>query len=308
MPEPLCFVERNEMIIAGSGMAGLLAANMLHRRAPVVVEVQSELPHNHSAVLRFRSPDVGNILGIPFRKVSMIKTALPWRNPIADALAYSMKNTGTMRSDRSIIAGMTAAERYIAPGDLIIRMSAPADIRFGTACDFKGEGPFISTIPMPALMKALDYPDQPEFHWRPAMNVKATITNCDAYISLLVPDPALPFSRISITGDELIIEVPGTGAVDEYTILRQAVDLLGIPPISVCGVHVHQSRYAKLLPIDEDQRRDFMFWATDQHSIFSLGRFACWRPGLLLDDLVQDIRKIDGWLDRKSRYDAARTR
>ncbi len=35
-----------------------------------------------------------------------------------------------------------------------------------------------------------------------------------------------------------------------------------------------------------------MMWATDNFNIYSLGRFATWRPGLLLDDLVNDIRVI----------------
>ena len=64
----------------------------------------------------------------------------------------------------------------------------------------------------------------------------------------------------------------------------------------------------ELSRIDEELRKDFIYWATDKHNIFSLGRFATWRPGLLLDDLVKDIRLIDKWIDRGDRYALARVR
>ncbi len=48
----------------------------------------------------------------------------------------------------------------------------------------------------------------------------------------------------------------------------------------------------KILPIDEDVRKRFIMWASDKHQVYSLGRFATWRPGLLLDDVVNDVRVI----------------
>ena len=53
-----------------------------------------------------------------------------------------------------------------------------------------------------------------------------------------------------------------------------------------------EQKYAKILPIDNRERKRFIAWATDTHNIYSLGRFATWRPGLLLDDLVHDVRVI----------------
>jgi len=294
------------MIIAGAGMAGLLAANMLGPLKPLVLETQDSLPNNHSAVLRFRTSVVGDTLGIPFKRVSMIKDSAPWRNPVADALAYSHKNTGLRRSDRSITAGLVAQDRYIAPSDLLARMAERATIQYSTPCDF-ASGPIISTIPMPALMRALNYPDQPTFSCRPATNIKAGVPDCDAYVSLMVPDPKKPFSRISLTGDELVIECPGIEEMDGWTaieIAEEAASLLGLSQLK--DISWQNSTYAKILPIDDHQRREFMHWATDKHNVFSLGRFATWRPGLLLDDLVQDIRMIAGWLN--NRYNIRRSR
>lgn len=301
------------LIIVGAGLAGLLAGNMLARRNPMVIEAQQRLPNNHSAVLRFRSSVVGDTLGIPFKKVSMIKTALKWSNPVADALNYSAKNTGFYRSDRSISAGeLITDDRFIAPPYLIHMMAHPLDIKFGETCDFRDEdAQFISTIPMPTLMKLLDYPGREaiNFRWQPGVNYRAKVRDCDAYASLLVPHPSINISRISLTGDELIAEAPGLSAPeDAESEILMAANLLGIATDAVYDIHARQSDYAKILPIPEDERRDFLYWATDRFNIFSLGRFATWRPGLLMDDLVKDLRLIDGWLDRKNRYAAARHR
>ena len=304
------------MDIVGAGMAGLLAGNMLKHRDPVLHEIQPSLPNNHSAVLRFRSSQVGDVLGIPFRKVKLIKTYVPWHNPIADALAYSYKNSHEYHSDRSIINGLVIEERFIAPSNLIQRMQARlSNVLFGKAYSTWSRAdwqPIISTLPMPALMKLLDYPRRNEvkFNAVPGINVKAKVANCDAYVSLLVPDPSMPFSRISITGNEMIIELPYvTDAVgDAEGVPVRAANLLGLHADQLSDIRAFKQNYAKITPIDENARKDFIFWATANYAIFSLGRFATWRPGLLLDDLVEDIRLIDRWLEKKDRYAIARHR
>jgi hypothetical protein len=294
-------------------MAGLLAANMLHRLEPVVFEKQSELPHNHSAVLRFRSATVGNVLGIAFKQVTMIKASVEWSNPVADALAYSFKVVGQYRSDRSITAGTKTETRYVAPSGLIARMAKqiPAKaIKLNHNYLFRKNAaldPVISTIPMPALMQQLDYPDRPQFIHHAGRNVHAVIDDCDAYVSLMVPDPTSPIARISITGSEAIIEcVESDPPWTLDGIVTSAANLLGIPRTKFHDVAGHVQHYAKIQPIDDDLRKAFMFWATDKYGVFSLGRFATWRPGLLLDDLVQDVNKITGWIN--NRYELARNR
>jgi len=299
--------------IIGAGIAGLLAANMLRRYDPVVVEAKEKLPNNHSAVLRFRSRVVADTLGIDFRKVSVIKATLPHKNPVADALSYSYKNTGVFRSDRSITDSVSYAERYVAPPDLLSRMAEGVDVRYGQEYSFDDADRVISTIPMPNLMAALDYAPYREgridFGWVGGVNVRARIVDCDAYVSVYVPDPSFPFSRVSVTGDELIVEMPNQGlaGVDPHHTANAAAHLiLGIRPYMVEDVKVYEQPYAKIVPIDEDERREFMFWAsTIRRRSFSLGRFATWRPSLLADDLVKDVKVIERLMNsRSSGYDA----
>jgi hypothetical protein len=254
---------------------------------------------------------VGDVLGIPFRRVTMIKATAAWTNPIADALAYSYKNVGQYRSDRSIVKGTMVEDRYVAPPDLIARMAEQCEIVYNHGYDFAdGEGtPTISTIPMPRLMELLAYPHPPTFNAKAGRNIHAQVHSADAFVSLIVPHPNSPISRVSITGDEAIIECTDNNRTPASAedIVGIACELLGFNAQDVHTITEHKQQYAKIQPIDEATRKNFMFWATDKFNIFSLGRFATWRPGLLMDDLVQDVRKIEGWI-QGSRYDLVRAR
>lgn len=298
------------MNIIGAGMAGLLAGAMMRHAATAIHEAQPELPNNHTAVLRFRSPVVGEALNIPFKQVNALKALAPWQNPIADALAYSAKTNGTHTLRSIMTADGRMATRYIAPEDLVSRMAAAVQcpINFNAKCDeyalreMAAAGPVVSTIPMPALMKVLGWEAKSEFKSRAGINIVGTIPGASAYCSLYVPDPLLPFSRISITGDKLIVECseefmnelhesPNDRLHKSRTVLLQALHMMGLDGVSMSYEALPQ-KYAKVLPIDEAERREFIMWASTEHNIYSLGRFATWRPGLLMDDVVNDVRVI----------------
>lgn len=309
------------MLIIGAGMAGLLAANMLRDMEPTILEQQPVLPNNHSAVLRFRSHIVGDVLNVPFRKVTMIKCTVGSVNAVADALNYSLKCTGVRRTDRSLLDGLQVDTRFIAPKDLIARMVANTNIEFGKKLegDFNVESrmqevPIISTIPMPALMSILRYPFVSQFDFLSvhSYNIRFRLPNCDAYCSVYDTRPDSFISRVSITGDEVIVEIPmpsetkrdvqeqlDRSFVDRVT--ADAKELLGIARNIPVVAHCSSQRYAKIIPVDDRARQEFIHWATDRHNIYSLGRYATWRPKLLLDDLVNDIRLISRW-SREGRY------
>lgn len=298
------------MHIIGSGLAGLLAGAMLRHKVTAIHEAQPSLPNNHSAVLRFRSPVVGEVLNIPFKKVRALKAMHPWQNAVADALAYSAKTNGSYHLRSIMSADGQMSERYIAPGDLISQMANTLHkpVRFNALVDdeimgMASEGPVISTIPMPALMNILGWDRSSEFRSRRGINIVGHVPGAEAYCSLYVPDPLLPFSRVSLTGDQLIVEC-GEDFAEEIDDLPEvermprvrdqllkALHMMGLDGVEMAYEAVPQ-KYAKILPIDEDERRAFIMWASTQHNIYSLGRFATWRPGLLLDDVVQDVRVI----------------
>ena len=284
------------MIIVGAGMAGLLAAAMLRDEAESIYEVQEALPNNHSALLRFRSNVVGEALNIPFKQVSVLKAIVPWRNPVADALAYSHKTNGTARL-RSIISAKGESEvRWVAPTNLIDRMARKVSCPVYIGQKYTGwttkRLPLISTMPMPMLMEVLGYPITEAFDHIPGHNIIADLDRVNAYCTLYVPNESLAFSRVSITGSRLIAECYGRKTPPTETDLFDALSIVGLDLDWVKNWEIKQQRYAKIVPIDESYRRGFISWASREHNIYSLGRFATWRPELLLDDVVKDVRVI----------------
>ena len=284
--------------IIGAGLSGLLCANMLRRHDVSIFEKQKELPNNHHAVLRFRTPEIGNILGINFKKVQMLKTYVPYSNIVADSLSYSRKVTGMYRSDRSIVAGTVTAERYIAPPDLIDQMSKNVDIKYGANYNFKDSKiPTISTIPMPLLMDILGYNKSHSigFDYKPGTVLIGTVQDCDAYISVLFPDPNIRTSRATITGNQLMLEYPNNDLPEAYDI-SVIYPFLGLGDCFVYDVQIKKQNYFKITEINDAERKKFQRWATVNHNVYALGRYATWRPKLLLDDLIQDVKKIEGWM------------
>lgn len=319
--------------VIGAGMAGLLAAAMLRDECKEVLEAQPELPHNHSALLRFRSSIVGDALNIPFRKVRVMKAVVPQsfdrRNPVADALAYSLKTNGTATLRSSVTANGEIEERFIAPEGFVNllpgKVSSP--IKFGKQWEARTRGAradqsFISTVPMPVLMKMLGYEPMPEFKSVVGFNMNVKLRDVDVCATLYYPDPGKLRYRASITGSRLTVEYAFPGLDKDQASEKMNNSLSGYPKKLFDECHeilmdfglnstmivgkpeISLQQYGKILPISETERKRFIMWASEEHGIYSLGRFATWRPGLLLDDVVNDVRVIqriakDGAYDHK---------
>ena len=289
-------------IIVGAGMAGLLAGCMI--RDHHIIESQPSLPNNHHAVLRFRSSVVGDVVGIPFKKVRMMKCVQSWQNPVADQLSYSYKTNGTAQLRSAISATGELSDRFIAPSDFIQRMAEMCTIQLGTDFDpnLSPGSPIISTMPMPALMLALGWKNIPEFKTHKGFILQRSLKDVDAYCTVYDPDPSSAITRVSITGDKLIAELAWPQETGK--VLARAMDLLGLPDRLVIASNDgwREQKYAKILPISDDVRKNFIMWATEKFDIYSLGRFATWRPGLLMDDIVNDVRVIQRLINGGSSY------
>jgi hypothetical protein len=305
------------MKIIGAGMAGLLAANMLRRHNPVVYEQRETLPDNHAAVLRFRNEGVSRATGIPFKKVKVQKAIIDERGAIHTTTnlrlsnMYAQKVIGRVVT-RSII-NLDPEERFIAPQDFIQQMAQCVDIVFNSAIDLSQEEnssePVISTMPMPVLMTQLGWDSMPVFGSSPIWVVTAEILDpiVDVYQTLYFPDPDLPLYRASITGNKVILEFmkdpEGTSCgslADEW------LTAFGIQPRVLANEKISVQRYGKISPINDLLRKNFIFTASQQHHIYSLGRFATWRQ-ILLDDLVNDIQFIESFITQRDLYHAQKS-
>lgn len=303
-------------IIFGAGLAGLIAARMLADRHPVVMERQASLPNNHHAVLRFRDSVVGDVTNIAFKKVSVHKYVLRDQsgNPLKDMATYALKATDRLHA-RSI-SDTRPVERYIAPQDLIQRLASTATIQYNQ--DFsewshnlvREHGPVISTLPAPYMMDLFGWKDKPDFNYKSGWTIKAKLDpylECSLYGTIYSARERDEWYRASITGNELMIE--GAGELQDEgeaaVIFSSVIPHFGLRLEQFIDVTSHPAKYQKISDLDtagRESMKRFMMWLSEKHQIFSLGRFATWRPKLLLDDLVNDVRVIGRLIDGQSHY------
>lgn len=315
------------MIIIGAGLAGLTAAALLRDEAKEIWEAQPSLPNNHSALLRFKSSILGDSLNIPFKKVQVIKDIDTTGNDLRDILQYSKKSNGSY-SVRSIKKEIS--ERYIAPPDFPdhLQKKVMAKFKFSTQLQtifINGHlikpniGPIISTIPMPMLLKVLTLEEDKfglgksgtnGFEARNGYVLSVEIKNCDMYCTMYFPSNQMNAYRASITGSKLIIEYS-----DQQTFnfdARGEIALvclkmgINVSDIKEETMQAKEQKFMKILPIDEEKRKRIILWLTEEFGIYSFGRFATWKPGLLLDDLVKDLRVIQKIVASKNTYDQRR--
>lgn len=283
----------NNPVIVGAGLAGLIAAQVF-QRAPLY-ESQPEARSHHRALLRFRSDAVSKLTGIEFNPVTVRKGI--WMRgelvPPSIRLAnlYSYKVLKRHESERSIW-NLEPVTRYIAPEDLYEQMVALAGkrINWGTMFSSMAEGdetPFISTIPLPVVLKAVAFPHPlPEFHRAPITVERFRIADCDLYQTIYFPDPSLNEYRASITKDLLIIEGAG-----KQTHCHEVMQAFGIGSDRAEPMDSGVQEYGKIVPLPHHESQQLLGYLTVKHNIYSLGRFATWR-NLLLDDVVQDAATI----------------
>lgn len=286
-----------EVHILGAGLSGMIALNAWpHARVFEKRPYSAEMAHK--ALLRFRSPAVGDALGIEFRKVRVHKGV--WNGhafvqpSILEANRYSEKVIGRL-ADRSIW-NLDPVDRWIAPDDMMAQLLERMGNRIewghdvqALALERRAGIPVVSTIPMNVLMQVLDYHHSlsapVEFKRAEIKVARWKIPGADVFQTVYNTDPRTGLYRVSITGDTLIAEAIGP------VVWAQAFEPFGLAPAQCEMLGEVSQSYGKIAPIDEGVRRSFMLAATQEHNVFSLGRFATWR-NILLDDVLHDVAVI----------------
>jgi hypothetical protein len=296
------------MIILGAGMSGLLAAQYFRSLSPTVIEKQKSLPNNHKALLRFRSEAVSELTGIRFREVGVNKAVwggydLRNKATIADMNNYSYKVTGNIRG-RSI-RNLEPCTRYIAPDDFLTKLSAGLDIKLGVDCEnivrqqaegYEPKDCIISTIPIATLAEILDY-KLPELKSLPIWTITADIDSpdCDIYQTVYMPYDSSQY-RASITGNKLILEYMAKPKIVEDQVNYCIRNIFRIPRPVYSNISLHHQEFGKLIERGDRKVKNFIWWATKEYNIYSLGRWGTHRQ-LLMDDVVNDISIIDNLIN-----------
>lgn len=286
------------MKIYGAGIAGLLAG--CHFQRATIFEAGSEGQVQHKAVLRFRTPAVGDAVGVDFRKVVVHKGICVGRKSVAPSIKlanlYSKKVIGKL-ADRSIWK-LEPSERYIAPEDFLAQLAERCSGRIvwnhsvTSGEVFGSDEPAISTLPMSLMHKwatergAVEVPEAPEFKHAPIVVRRWRIPDADVFQTIYFPSPETSLYRASITGDLLIAEyvAEGNNINDDWDLF----DAFGLSLHDGVPIEKVSQRYGKIAKIDDGWRKNFMFELTHRHQIYSLGRFGTWR-NVLMDDVLHDI-------------------
>lgn len=302
-------------MIIGAGLAGMIAGFVFPQDE--IIEARSRDWVEHQAVLRFRTPAVSELTGIPFRQVTVRKgiwTGTEWTGPNVQVCnQYSRKTIGRV-IDRSIW-DISTAERWVAPGDLRERLADAlgSRIRWETPVnlhDLDGRAPrepVISTVPMSA-MSPLVFMDPPAFRYAPITTIKLAVLGADVFQTVYFPSPQHSLYRASITGDMLICEWASESPEPHDIDLgaAQVARAFGIPEVYqrlvAEDMEPHVQQFGKIAPIDELTRRRIVLALTQERGIYSLGRFATWR-NLLLDDVVHDAHVIKRLMTAADDYD-----
>lgn len=287
------------MIIIGAGLAGMLAAHAFPN-AEIFESRSSSLgvEAEHKALLRFRSEAVSHLTGIPFKKV-LVRKGVWYRGwfhepNIALANMYAQKCLERLVGDRSIW-NTAAAERYIAPENLYDQLLDRVENRVQWGMPIKGLSPqeqYVSTMPLNVAARLAGIAvDHNAFHHKQIHVRRFRLRGCDVYQTIYFPDPELPLYRASITGDLLICEFTHEVMLTTKVLDRILQAFALTTRVCVDELESVSQRYGKIAPIDEHLRKTLIWKLTEEHNLFSLGRFATWR-NILLDDVVHDISVV----------------
>lgn len=281
------------MLILGAGLNGCLAA-MKFKEARILEYLPN--PSVHKAVLRFRTEDVSQLLGIPFKKVQVQKGIVingEFVQPsIRNSNWYAKKVTG-MAASRSI-DNLEPSIRFIAPDDLHIQLLARLHKRIEVNVNYvphKRDEPVISTVPLPVLCEklGLDNPISTERLAKPVHVRTIKFARAELYQTIYYPAIGFPVYRASMTGNTMIIEA--TSQITSRDCMKVINDF-GLESMEhTFGDDVIQ-QYGKFVPLDDIYRKRLMLKLTAEYGVYSLGRHATWRK-LLLDDTPKDLEVIE---------------
>jgi hypothetical protein len=294
---------KHPLVIVGAGLAGMLAAEAFPE-ATILEAAQQDAIIPHRALLRFRGPEVGAFLRIPFRRVSVLKgvwtqsRGISNEATITDINHYSLKTQRVLLSNRSI-ARLEPVDRWVAPPDLYPRLLERNGrrIAWGAQYSFVEKARskelylVISTAPLPKVAAGCGLlQGENQFKHASITVRRVKIEGASTHQTIYFPDLDLSVYRASITDDTLIAEFIREPQPEDFSAILGAFGLDSItsfPPIEST-----RHSFGKIAPVADDAwRRSLIHELTTRFGVYSLGRYATWR-NILLDDVLRDIEVV----------------
>lgn len=295
--------------ILGHGLAATVANNSLADFHPILFSGSDKpvgnLLESHHAIMRFRHPEIGYMLGCDLKRVNVWKQ-IYWAGELRDQPSIAMNNLYSLKvssaiSSRSIIE-TGIFDRYILPRGVVL--SQPASM---VGVDWQDilrrqivEDEFeflISTIPLDVLAQYWAEligegrpPENLSFEFKNIEVVRLQIPfESEVFQTIYFPESEFATYRASLEGDILTLEGIAPIEQEEATVV---LGCFGIDAINLAvPVEKNTQKRGKIVPADDDMRRNFIHYLTAKYRIISFGRFAIWKS-IRTDDLLHDIKII----------------
>lgn len=298
--------------ILGAGPAGVMAHNYLKIKGHDV-EIFEKDEFNvvkNSGVFRFKNRDSELFLGSELKKIHVVKE-INYMNKAFKECSIKMNNLYSSKvvgeiSKRSIM-NLNDCDRYILKdGMKLISPKLHANCEIKDIDNYKdNDGSkkilvndsysfdyVISTLPLHVnahLAMEIPFDFSPISHVVWVTYVKAYFKS-DLNQTIFYPDLDLPYYRATHQEGDFIIE--SMQPLDDKECKKCVSDFL--PDCEIVVTSKQRINIGKMVKYpDDSQRKRLITELTNQHNIFSLGRFATWRPKLVVDDLLQDIKIIE---------------
>lgn len=309
-----------KVVIIGAGVAGTIASSATSAYSPSVLERKSkaDLFQDHHAVLRIRDPRTALLLGCDIKPIR-IKKEIFYDGRLHNECTIVMNNLYSLKTSESIgtksimEAGMH--ERFILEGSV----AGPSNASYECTLEGVEKGILrtdrdvtvsynycISTIPLPTMARiaglvfdATKFRTNPIVVWQAESKVAS-----DVHQTIYFPELEFKTYRATLEGRRFVLEATDIPSSDEINhVLLQFG--LGLDEMKERDLVVQQN--GKLVPADDQLRRSLIYQLTDRFNVFSLGRYAIWKP-LRIDDLVDDIERIKRMMMTHDRYEIQKER
>ena len=277
-----------------------------HWPASQIYEIGSQSAQSGNFI-RMRADSLASRLKLPATKVTAHSCVLSIdgdnfiyreRATPADIINYSRKVIGILSARSIMNCGQHTRWVFGADALLELRHRHRSRINYNAVLPASHWAdpsiPVVSTAPMVVATDALGIPAPDEDLAHPLIVYRAPVSNADISLSvtLYVPSPATPVSRITLSESWLVLELASSASRAES--MTQALELarqaFGLLPREL-GEPQSFTQPSKLTPQSEEART-ILFAMSANHNVWSLGRYATARSGVLIEHLPHDCEVI----------------
>lgn len=299
-----------KILIIGAGISGFIAAGAFDEMYDVtIVDAAGEKSTpfaDHKAVLRLRSDEIKNYVDCSLRQITARKQVLHdgilHDSPTSDMnRSYSLKcykrvgkrslnELGYVK--RFEIENISLKERYkIQFKKQVVQIGSDRQVLFADGSKATYDV-CISSMPLPSMLNAVYGVAKrdmvPVLKSRPVFIKRCRLSRpINENRTIYFTQPDFPY-RATIAETVLIVE--SMHPIRESD-TQHVADVFGLSQSNLTDWSTHKQSYGKIIPLKTQIRQYILEDLSERFSIYSLGRFAIWKP-IRVDQVVSHMQQI----------------